>query len=248
MGSLAEYLKTEQEAVEMERQLYLSSLLIFTKFFLKYMDVTKAVHGEMIQVLESDATKKIIVEPRGIFKTSVAAISYPIYRLLKNPNLTILLDSELYTNSKNTLRAIKGHLESEEMTRVFGSQVGRKWDEGEITIADRTDHSIKEASITVGGIGTTKIGQHYKLIIGDDYCSPDNTDTPDKCQKVINHVRYNLSVLSPGGEYVWIGTRYAERDIVGFLLSDVLGQRHLAEGKMKLVTADESKETNDSFI
>lgn len=226
----------------MERQLYLSSLLVFTKLFLKYMDVTKAVHGEMIQVLESDATKKIIVEPRGIFKTSVAGISYPIFKALKKPNITILLDSELYTNSKNTLRAIKGHFESAEMVRIFGNQVGRKWDEGEITIAPRTDQSIKEATITVGGIGTTKVGQHYDLILGDDYNSPDNSDTPDKCKKVIDHVRYNLSILKPGGEYVFVGTRYAERDIPGFLFADVLGEKLLAEGKLKRSLIQVSKE------
>ncbi len=212
------------------------------------MDVTKAVHGDMIRVLESNATKKIVVEPRGIFKTSVGAIAYPIWRLMWDPNKTILLDSELYTNSKNTLRAIKGHLEQGLLPKVFGPQVGKKWDEGEITLFSRTDPSIKEASITVGGIGTTKIGQHYDMIIGDDYNSPDNCDTPEKAAKIIKHVQYNLSILKPGGEYVFLGTRYAERDVLGFLFSDVLGEKYLAEGKLKLVNPGELAQTNDNLF
>jgi hypothetical protein len=111
--------------------------------------------------------------------------------------------------------------------------MGGKWGESEITISTRK-RNRKEASITVGGIGTVKVGQHYDMIIGDDYNSPTNSDTPEKCQKVIDHVRYNLNILNPGGEYVFIGTRYAERDVIGFLLKEILDEPHLAEGKMRL--------------
>ncbi len=232
MVNLNKHITTNEEALHFERELYLSSLYILAKFGLGFNRVTKEVHGPMIRTLESKAPRKIVVEPRGIFKTSVCSIAYPISRLLKNPNLTILLDSEVYNNSKNTLRAIKGFLQSETITRVFGNQVGDKWDEGEIIVAPRHSKTAKEASITVGGIGTTKVGQHYDLIIGDDYNSPSNSETPEKCEKVINHIRYNLNILNPGGEYLFVGTRYSERDVLGFLLKDILGENYLAEGKM----------------
>lgn len=214
------------------RLLYLNDFYAFAKFCLGYKDMTVQAHGEMISVLESSSPRKIIVVPRGTFKSSLGSVAYPIWRLLKNPNETILLDSELYTNSKNSLREIKGHLVSEGLTRVFGPQLGSKWDEGEIIIGPRSKN-IKEASITVGGIGTTKVGQHYSVIVGDDYNSPQNSDTVEKCQKVIDHVRYNLSILNPKGEYLFIGTRYAERDVIGFFLKDILGEHFLAEGKLK---------------
>ncbi len=121
------------------------------------------------------------------------------------------------------------------MNRYFGVQIGPKWDEGEIILKSRTANR-KEASITAGGLGTTRVGQHYDLIIGDDYNSPQNSETVEKCQKVIDHVRYNLNILNPGGEYLFIGTRYAERDVIGFLFKDVLSENHLAEGKIKLAT------------
>lgn len=145
------------------KHLYLSDFYLFCKHCLGYKDVNPRTHAEMIQVLESNATRKIIVVPRGTFKSSLGSVAYPIWKLLKNPNETVLLDSELYTNSKNFLREIKGHLESERLTRVFGQQAGAKWDEGEIILQTRTKN-IREASITVGGIGTTKVGQHYTTI------------------------------------------------------------------------------------
>lgn len=223
---------TPDEAREALKHFYLSDFFEFAKYFLGYKDLKWEVHGQFIQVFESDAPRKLVVMPRGTFKSTLGSVAYPIWRLMRNPNLTILLDSELYSNSKNFIREIKGHLESERMLELFGNQVGSKWDEGEIILASRTANR-KEASITAGGVGTVKIGQHYDLIIADDMNSPANSETPEKCQKVIDHVRYNLNILNPGGEYVVIGTRYAERDVIGFLLSEVLGEKRLAEGKLE---------------
>ncbi len=206
-----------------------------------YKDLEWDVHGQFIRVLESSAPRKLLVMPRGTFKSTLGSVVYPIWRLLRNPDLTILLDSELYSNSKNFIREIKGHLASEKMTGTFGSQIGPKWDEGEIIIKSRQANR-KEASITAGGLGTTRIGQHYDLIIGDDYNSPQNSETPEKCQKVIDHVRYNLNILNPGGEYLFIGTRYAERDVIGFFLKEILAEHKLAEGHLELVTTPRVKD------
>lgn len=230
-----ERLKDPSEQVHAAREtaklLFTDDFFLFSKHGVGYKDLEWGVHGECVQVLESDAKKKLVVLPRGSFKSSLASVAYPIWKLIKDPNMTILLDSEIYTNSKNFLREIKGHLASSRFINIFGNLNGPKWDEGEIIISTRTKNR-KEASITVGGIETTKVGQHYDLIIGDDYNSAQNSDTPEKCQKVIDHFKYNLNILNPGGEYLLIGTRYAELDVIGFLLSNVLEEKYLAEGKL----------------
>jgi len=221
----------QRAAAEMMKALVLDDFFLFAKHILGYKDLEWVVHGECVSALESNAKRKLVVMPRGSFKSSLGSVAYPIWRLLRDPNMTILLDSELYTNSKNLLREIKGHLASSTFIRVFGDLSGAKWDEGEIILKTRT-RNRKEASITVGGIETTKVGQHYDLIIGDDYNSAQNSDTPEKCQKVIDHFKYNLNILNPGGEYLIIGTRYAELDVIGFLLNTVLEEKYLSEGKM----------------
>lgn len=228
-------LKTDKEkltaSLEALKALYLSDFFLFAKHCIGYRDLEWEVHGDCVRTLEGNAKRKLVVMPRGSFKSSLGSVAYPIWRLLRDPNLTILLDSELYTNSKNLLREIKGHLASTSLIKIFGDLTGTKWDEGEVILANRT-RNRKEASITVGGIGTTKVGQHYDIIIGDDYNSASNSDTPEKCQKVIDHFKYNLNILNPGGEYLIIGTRYAELDVIGFLLSTVLEEKYLAEGKL----------------
>lgn len=214
-----------------KQELFKSDLYMFAKYLLGYKDINWETHGETITVLESEASRKIIVLPRGSFKSSLACVAYPMWLLERNPNLTILIDSELFTNSRNFLREIKGHYASSKYIEVFGDRMGPKWGEAEIVVSHRTSN-MKEASITCGAIGTTKVGQHYSHILGDDYNSNKNSDTTEKCQKVIDHVRYNLNILNPGGEYVFVGTRYSERDVIGWLLKDVLGEPHLADGKM----------------
>lgn len=229
------------------KRLFLNDFYLFSRFFLCYKDITKAAHSEMISVFESRATRKIIVEPRGSFKSTLGSVSYPLWRLLRNPNLAILLDSELYTNSKNFLREIKSNVDSERMRIFFGDQIGKKWDESEITIKARTQNR-KEASITCGGVGTVKTGQHYDLIIYDDLNSYENSETPEKCEKIINHVRYGFSLLNPGGEMVWIATRYAERDAVGYLLKEILDEPLLAEGKLQLKPQGEKPLEKSSLL
>lgn len=232
-------------ALKGTREIFLKDFYTFAKYGLDYKDLNWRTHGETIQLYESLAARKIDVLPRGTFKSSLGCVAYPMWRLEREPDLTILLDSEIFNNSKNFIREIKGHYNTDRYRRLFGERIGEKWGESEITISTRK-RNRKEASITAGGIGTVKIGQHYDLIIGDDYNSPANSDTPEKCQKVIDHVRYNLNILNPSGEYVFIGTRYAERDVLGFLLKDILGESKLAEGKMELSLTRELK--NDGLL
>jgi hypothetical protein len=133
-----------------------------------------------------------------------------------------MVDSELYTNSKNFMREIKAQLESESVTRIFGNQRGSNWSEGEITVATRTIPK-KEPTITAAGVGTVKVGQHYDLILYDDINSQNNSSTPEGQKKVIDHYRMNLAILDPGGEAVVIGTRYSEGDLIGWILENELG-------------------------
>lgn len=206
----------------------------FAKRLLGYKDLKRKTHHEAIKVLESDAHRKFIILPRGTFKSTLVSVAYPIWRLSKDPNLTIMLDSEVYTNSKNFLREIRQHMQSNELLRmVWGSWTGPVDNEGEMIIAQRT-RNRKEASITVGGIETVKVGQHYDCIIGDDYNSPKNSNSPEKCRQVIDHVRYNLNILNPGGEYCFAATRYAENDVPGFFFKEILNLPHLADGKLSL--------------
>lgn len=194
------------------------SLFLTSKHLCGYREVNINTHGDMIYCLESKTNRKLIIMPRGTFKSSVSSVAYPIWLLNNNPNLRILLDSELYTNSKNFLREIKTHLTRPKIEGLYGVYRNDScWNESEILINQRTE-TKKEASITASGIGAEKTGQHYDVIIMDDLNSPSNSGTQEGLEKVIQHYRYNISILEPNGIMVVVATRYQERDIPGFIL------------------------------
>lgn len=208
---------------EFLKRYYPTNLFDFSQKCLNYKDMNHVTHGAMVSALESDTKRKLIIMPRGTFKSSIGVVAYSIWCLIRNPNERILIDSQIYTNSKNFLREIKAHMESERLTAIFGQfKTDKNWTEGEITIAQRTQ-VFKEASITAGGVGTVKVGQHYDRIIIDDYNSDKNSSTMDGCDKVINHYRMNTSILEPDGTVVVIATRYSERDLPGFILKNEIG-------------------------
>lgn len=102
---------------------------------------------------------------------------------------------------------------------MFGDLEGPLWSQSEIILSTRTKN-LKEASVVAGGIGTTKVGQHFDYIIADDLNSPQNTNSIDNAKKVIEHYKYNISILEPTGTYVVIGTRYSSNDVIGHILAN----------------------------
>ena len=219
---------TEEAYKEALRQAYRDSLYHTCKHLFGFKDVTINTHIGIITALESDTRRKLICVPRGTLKSTICSVAYPIWLLMNNPDLRILLDSELYTNSKNLLREIKGLVSTQRFIELFGDWRTDTWNESEVIIAPRKK-VMKEASITAGGIGTIKVGQHYEVIIGDDYNSPANSHSKEQRQAVIDHYQYNQSILEPNGIYAIIGTRYAEEDLIGWVLSNQLAQKNLEE-------------------
>lgn len=201
------------------KETYESSLFSLCKSGLGYKDVTRGTHKDTIECLESRCTRKLLCLPRGSLKSSIACVGYPVWKLIRDPNERILITSELYTNSKTFVREIKMHLESQKFVDIFGSFRGELWNEGEILIRQRTKR-LKEASVTAGGIGTTKVGQHYTTIICDDLNSPDNTNNHENAEKTLMYFKYLISILEPGGTLVVIGTRYAQNDVIGSILEN----------------------------
>jgi hypothetical protein len=208
------------------RAIYKRSLYKTCSDLLGYKDITKPTHGGIVKCLQSESKRKLIVVPRGCFKSTIASVGYPIWLLTKDPNLRILLDSELFTNSSKFLREIKGHLISEQMTNLFGEWEGSVWNDSEIIVRQRTKN-LKEASITCSGIGAQKTSQHYDVIIADDMNSPDNSGTAEMRQKVIDHYKMYISLLEPGGILCVIGTRYAYDDLIGHILDNEVNKKGL---------------------
>lgn len=218
---IAKYTEQEQETALTKylADQYRKSLYLTCKDLLEYPDITERTHGGIINALESESKRKLICVPRGCFKSSIGVVGYSIWLLINNPNLRILIDSEIYDNSKNFIREIRGKLELPRLTMLFGDFKSHQWSEGSITIKQRVK-ILKESSIQASGVMTARTGQHFDVIITDDLNSSKNSETTEQRQKVINHYKMNTSILEPDGTMVVIGTRYASDDCLGWILEN----------------------------
>jgi predicted phage terminase large subunit-like protein len=212
-----------QLQVEWLKREGLKSLYFFNKKILGYEEMAENTHMEFCQVVENEKLrKKLILMPRGSFKSTCCTVGYTLQSLVKNPDVRILISSETYTQSETYLSEIKRHIESNNRFRtVFGNlKNDNNWTQKDITVATRKSIKGKEPSVSVSGVGQTRVGMHYDKIFLDDVVSQYNVNTPEQIKKTIDHYKLLLSILEPEGELIVIGTRYAYEDLYGYIIEN----------------------------
>jgi len=165
------------------------NLLLFGKVFFKhaFYKPFAPVHFEIEEILLNQNIKLAnMIIPRGIAKTTIAAMVYPLYHIFVEPrNLgrakNVVIVSKTQQHSINVLMSIKNVLEySESFRQAFGyhgQQLATKWTEDTIVL-DTGD------VILAKGMGQPVRGLNYDsirptLIIMDDPEDENNTKTAE---------------------------------------------------------------------
>lgn len=201
------------------------SLYFLTKAVLGRNKLVTPLHQEMCDFLQqSQHPKTLTLVPRGHYKTTIGAEGYPIWRLIQDPNDTILIANATITNAQKFMRVIKHHIESNEMLRwLFPELIPRpqdKWTEFEICVPRTND--VKESSIEVIGVGGTAVGRHFRCIIKDDLVNEDHLLSREQMQKVVDWHKYSASLLvhpAKDREHVQ-GTRWAFYDVYSHIIDN----------------------------
>jgi len=228
-------LRDQLEAAD--RQFGRESLFYFTKFCLGYAELQPNPHKEVCKFAEDIAGKDrfgLDLEPRGSFKTSIFSQALPVWLLLRNPNVRILLDSQVLQNSMDNLGVVKAHLASERFRYLFGDYCGNHWSQEEITISKRTMHNLKEPSVRCASPERVQVGPHYDFIIADDLVSDINSKTLEQRRMVKDHFRLLFSLLEPDGKIIVVGTRWHYDDVYDMIA------REFPEFKTRIMDAETS--------
>lgn len=198
-----------------------NDLFYLCQEILGYKNLSDNTHVEVCEFLESPAQKKILLLPRGTFKTSIGTVGRAVQEICKNPNIRILIWSETFGQAKKFLSEIKQHLsENQALKDIYGTfYKDPGWKEEEITVRQRTK-VLKEPTVSAGGVDVTKVGFHYDLIIIDDPHSQMNITTKDQIDKVKNSYKLLLPMLEPTGELCFNGTRWHFYDLASMLLEN----------------------------
>lgn len=235
----------------------LQDLYYFDKYILGYADMEPKTHKPICQFIQdakrvggSHQIKKHLELPRGTFKTSVVTIGNTLHSVAQNPNIRVLLDNEVYGNSKAFLREIKAHMDKPEVLEVYpqlapNKQINDGWTESTVIVKDRTK-VLKEPTISCAGLDQIKVGMHYDLIIMDDLVSYRNVTSREQIDKVIDHYKLALSLLEPTGTIIVLGTRYNYSDLYGYLLKNEAEtfDHLIIPARIK---ADKAQELNEKF-
>lgn len=196
-------------------------LYYLAKNILGYDRMRDKPHKELSDFLKNSKRRtKLILMPRGSFKSSVVTVGYTIQSLIQDPNKTILISSETQGNAIKFVGEIKGHFEqNEKFKKLYGDWANRGniWKSNEFVIRPRKKVR-KESSVSAGSLEKgTQVGMHYDTVILDDCVSINNISSDAQIQKTIDHYKLLLSILNPDGEIIVIGTRWGFLELYSWL-------------------------------
>ena len=155
--------------------------------------------------------------PRGFGKSTVGDVDYCITRILRDPNIRIMIGSKTQTQAEAFLKEVRTHFEqNEDLIRIFGDWKTSKdnvWSDREFTVNKRTIIK-KEATVTALGASGAVISKHFDVIIGDDLVGLENARTERQRANLKEWFYSSLfPTLEPDGEIHILGTRYNPLDL-----------------------------------
>jgi predicted phage terminase large subunit-like protein len=172
-----------------------------------YKPLLAPFHYGLMNFVQREGGRKLILISRGHLKSSLVTIPLPIMTLLQNPDARILITNATLDNAIDFLRSVKGYMEGcEKLKYLFGNFKSEKWTESEIIIKQRTKKQIKEPSILTSSVEKSIVSKHFDLIIADDLVNRESINTREQLLKTKLYYKDLLDLLDPGGTIIVIGT------------------------------------------
>ena len=198
-----------------------NNLYFLSKAILGYDRLTLHLHREICDVVENpNYLKKLLIVPRGHYKSTIGTKSRSIQWVLKNPNERVLIASATSTNAERFLRHIKAQFEQNRLFRwvypeIIPDFAKTTWATREAIVA-RTQ-AFPEPSFDTAGVGSSLPSRHYTKIIKDDIVNDVNSNTPELIAKVIEWDANTVALFdepeAPGNEELVIGTPWSHVDV-----------------------------------
>ena len=156
-----------------------------------------------------------ILGPRGIGKTYLA-LAYTAWRLLRDPDIKVILASKTETNAKESLQLIRGWINSVpflkhlQPRRSKGHRDTSKW----FDVGPCAGRSSRSPSFAAVGIDGQLEGRRAHLIVGDDVETAVNTRSMAERIRLDERVRELTQICTYGDrEIVYLGTYHHDDSV-----------------------------------
>ena len=216
------------------RDLGRESLFFLAYGILGFSDLDEYIHKPICQEIQDyeNNTRLLIVLPRDWFKSTVGSVAYPIWRGVNDPDVRVLVVQNSFSNACKKLQAIKQLFEKSKLLRSLYPEVlptsSCTWTKECLTLNREGAHP--EGTFEAAGTGTAVTSRHYGVIIEDDTVSPEKDaltgilqyPTQYEIEKAIgwHRVAYPLLLHPTRSQRIVIGTRWAERDLIGWVIEN----------------------------
>ena len=193
------------------------------------------IHQAMTYEKGSAGLSRLLVNvPPNHAKTMTITINYVTYRVVKNPNINVIVISKTQEQAKKFLYAIKQrltHPRYADLQAAFGPADGYKatadmWSANKIYLgADVRESDAKDPTVEAIGMGGQVYGARADLIVLDDVVTLSNAGEWAKQQEWIR--QEVASRLPPGGgQLLVVGTRVSAVD----LYKELRNPQHYTDG------------------
>jgi hypothetical protein len=137
-----------------------------------------AVHQRMAE--SAQRARSLVLAPRGFGKSTLLSVVRCVFEIVRDPDVRFLLASNTQAQAEAFVREVRGHLERNRIfRRVFGDQVGPKWNDRELIVRGRK-RIVKEPTIYATGVGGALVSRHFDVVVCDDIVDEENSRTDSR--------------------------------------------------------------------
>ena len=227
----------------------IKEIILTADFETAYYTVCKYITCRSLQPLHasiihnvSDNQASMDLAPRGHGKSTIGDVDFCITKVLRNPDIRIMIGSKTQTQASAFLKEIRTHFEQNvNLIRIFGDWKKSRdnvWNDKEFTVNRRTVIK-KEATVSALGASGAVVSKHFDIIIGDDLVGFENARTEAQ-RKVLKEWFYSslYPTLEPDGEIHILGTRYNPMD----LYEDLIKSKNYKVNVQQAITVKDGQE------
>lgn len=176
------------------------------------------------------APYQLLLWPRECGKSSCGTVGYATWLGCKYPDISILIANEKEETARDFIKSIKWHFENNTLLRaLFPEVIPPDLNKVEWSATRATLHRTSgrpEATFDCTGVGGSKVGKHYDVILCDDLIAKEGLESMKRgnwmpikeTNRWISQLQPLLSVgstkmLGPGFPFIrFIGTRWFKGD------------------------------------
>lgn len=229
----------------------IKEIILTADFETAYYTVCKYITCRTLQPLHaniihnvSDNQASMDLAPRGHGKSTIGDVDFCVTKVLRNPDIRIMIGSKTQTQASAFLKEIRTHFEQNvNLIRIFGDWKKSRdnvWNDKEFTVNRRTVIK-KEATVSALGASGAVVSKHFDIIIGDDLVGFENARTEAQ-RKVLKEWFYSslYPTLEPDGEIHILGTRYSPMD----LYEDLIKSKNYKVNVQQAITIKDGQEVS----